>query len=184
LPHNVANQVVATKLGVGRAIAGGDSDLLSVAGPASFYGNVYFVKPGSAKNLFGAARMGFSYPATDFQAFSFANGSAGYSFGHLSGNSASFGFGQGRSTDSDFTAGNSIITFDAANQSVGVGGALAIGLARLRVAGGSATRPAVLINNQSDAADPPTPSGGVALYAKGGKLYAKDASGVVTQLTP
>lgn len=184
LPHDVGYQVVATKIGVGRAIRTGDTDKLSVAGPASFYGKTYHVKPGSAKTLSGAALMGFSSPATDFQHVSFSNTSQAYSFGYLSGNTATFGFGPGQSTDASFTGSNSIISFDAANQSVGIGGSVAGNFAYLRVRGGTSSKAPVHINNQTDSADPPTPTGGVVIYAKAGALYAKGSAGTVTLIAP
>ncbi len=182
LPHDVANQIVASRLGVGRAIRSGDTDRLSVAGPASFFGKTYYVSPGRPKSLFGAARMGFSTTSSEFQQFSFSNGSAGYAFGYLSGNSATYGFGAGQSTDSNFTSGNSIITFDAANQSVGIGGTIANNGSFLRVRGGTAAKASIHINNQADGSDPPAPSGGVVIYAKAGALFARGSSGTITMI--
>lgn len=177
-------QVVAANLGVGRAVTSGSVGKFQVAGSSRFYGKLYITAPTAEATGFASARIAYSQTVSEFQSISFSNTASPYSFGYLDGNTTVFAIGPAQSTDSSFTSSNSIATFNATGNSVGIGGSTANNGSILRIAGGTSSRSGICINNQTDGNDAPTMSGGVVLYAKAGKLYAKDSAGNVVQLTP
>lgn len=177
-------QVVAANLGVGRAVTSGSIGKFQVAGSSRFYGKLYITAPTAEATGFASARIAYSQTVSEFQSISFSNTSSQYSFGYLDGNNTVFAIGPAQWTDSSFTSSNSIATFNATGKSVGIGGSTANNGSILRIAGGTSSRSGICINNQTDGNDAPTMSGGVVLYAKAGKLYAKDSAGNVVQLTP